>query len=52
MTAQQDGQWRFSEPLRVKGRFVRLQPKAATLDQSPSLILRGAIDSARIIREL
>ncbi|MBW4048254.1 MAG: hypothetical protein HIU89_10030 [Proteobacteria bacterium] len=37
-----DGQWRFSEPLRVKGRFVRLQPKAAKLDQSPSLILRGA----------
>ncbi|WP_051849407.1 IS200/IS605 family accessory protein TnpB-related protein [Thiomonas sp. FB-Cd] len=37
-----DGQWRFSEPLRVKGRFVRVQPKAAKLDQSPSLIVRGA----------
>jgi IS605 OrfB family transposase len=37
-----DGQWRFSEPLPVKGRFVRVLPKAAKLDQSPSLILRGA----------
>lgn len=37
-----DGQWRFSEPLRVKGRFVRVNPLAARLDQSPSLMLRGA----------
>ncbi len=37
-----DGQWRFSPPLRVKGRFVRVQPKAAKLDLSPTLVLRGA----------
>lgn len=37
-----DGQWRFSEPLPVKGRFVRVLPKTSKLDQSPSLLLRGA----------
>lgn len=37
-----DGQWRFSAPLQVKGRFVRVQPKAAKLDMSPTLVMRGA----------
>ena len=37
-----DGQWRFSAPLRVKGKFVRVQPLAAKLDLSPTLLLRGA----------
>lgn len=34
-----DGQWRFSAPLKVKGRLKRL-PKR--LDLSPSLVLKGA----------
>ncbi len=37
-----DGQWRFSEPLALKGRFKRVNPKASTLDLCPSLIQRGA----------
>lgn len=37
-----DGQWRFSEPLALKGRFKRVDPRAAGLPLSPSLVLRGA----------
>lgn len=37
-----DGQWRFSEPLALKGRFKRVDPRAASLPLSPSLVLRGA----------
>lgn len=37
-----DGQWRFSEPLSLKGRFKRVNPQAAQLDLCPSLVLRGA----------
>ena len=37
-----DGQWRFSAPLALKGRFKRVNPMAATLGLCPSLILRGA----------
>lgn len=34
-----DGEWRFSEPLNVKGKFKRLSGK---MELCPSLILRGA----------
>lgn len=34
-----DGQWRFSAPLKVKGRMKRLPHR---LDLSPSLVLKGA----------
>src|SRR5690606_18644476 len=37
-----DGQWRFSEPLSLKGRFKRVDPRASSLPLSPSLVLRGA----------
>ena len=37
-----DGQWRFSEPLSIKGRFKRVNPKAASMDLCPSLVMRGA----------
>ena len=36
-----DGQWRFSSPLRLKGRFKRVDPRAIGLDLCPSLMLRG-----------
>jgi IS605 OrfB family transposase len=37
-----DGQWRFSAPLRLKGRFKRLLPATNKVDLCPSLMLRGA----------
>lgn len=37
-----DGQWRFSAPLALKGRFKRVNPLAAKLDTCPTLVLRGA----------
>lgn len=37
-----DGHWRFSAPLSVKGRFLRVQPLASKMDLSPTLMLRGA----------
>ncbi len=37
-----DGQWRFSAPLTLKGRFKRVNPQAASMDLCPSLIMRGA----------
>jgi putative transposase len=37
-----DGQWRFSAPLALKGRFKRLLPQTNKMDLSPSLVLRGA----------
>lgn len=37
-----DGQWRFSESLRLKGRFKRVLPLAGKMDLCPSLVLRGA----------
>ncbi len=36
-----DGQWRFSEPLALKGRFKRVDPRASALPLSPSLVLCG-----------
>lgn len=37
-----DGQWRFTSPLSVKGRFKRLMPLACKMDLCPSLMQRGA----------
>jgi IS605 OrfB family transposase len=37
-----DGQWRFSKELALKGRFKRVNPRAASLGLCPSLIMRGA----------
>jgi putative transposase len=37
-----DGQWRFSAPLALKGRFKRLLPATNKMDLCPTLMMRGA----------
>jgi len=37
-----DGEWRFSAPLTLKGRFKRVNPRATKMDLCPMLIQRGA----------
>jgi len=37
-----DGQWRFSWPLALKGRFKRVLPGSNKMDICPTLVMRGA----------
>lgn len=37
-----DGQWRFSQPLALKGQFKRLLPMTHKMDLCPTLMQRGA----------
>ena len=47
-----DGQWRFSAPLAVKGKFKRVLPIVSTHDLCPSLVLKGTKASLACPAEL